>query len=325
MKEFDIIRRLLRPLSRSESAAGLADDVSMLPISDCPLIVTTDTLVEHVHFNSSDPLYSVGKKLVRVNVSDCLAKAAQPRFALFNLTWPHSRGDDELEALIQGLSDDFQYFGIDLIGGDTTSSRNDIVLSLTLFGECVRNEGPVRRSGAQPDDDIWVSGSIGDGFLGLKARHSSDLGNQLRKAELHYLVPQIPDRTIAECIGRFASGSIDVSDGLIADARHLSDASGVQLVISADKVPFSDEARHVVTTAGLGISLSDLISGGDDYQCLFTAPQKFREEIESFKEVYDLTLTRIGDVRSGAGVLAMDRSGKVFKALNSGWEHGKTL
>ena len=117
MKEFDLISQYLRPLSSSEEAAGLTDDVSVVPEMAGSAIITTDTLVEHVHFNRTDPMDLVGKKLVRVNVSDCYAKAALPRFALFNLTWPADRSDDDLRLLIEGLKADLEFFGIDLIGG----------------------------------------------------------------------------------------------------------------------------------------------------------------------------------------------------------------
>ncbi len=311
MKEFEFIRTLLSPLAQSRGAASLKDDVALL---DSGLIVTTDTLVEGVHFLSADPFETVGKKLVRVNVSDCLAKGALPYQALFNLVWPSNRSDDDLHALVNGLSSDLRAFDIDLIGGDTTSSPDRLVLSLTLFGRALGASVP-RRGSAREGDDIWVTGTIGHGVAGLRAI-MRNLEREFQQSVLHYRVPQLPSVEIAHLIAQHANASADISDGLIADLGNICEASQCGAAITLSDIPL------VQGVSPLDLNSVDLLSGGDDYQCLFTAPQGRRGVIEAAARHGNFAVTCIGLCEAGTGVHLLDAGGMPIKLLKTGWEHG---
>lgn len=299
-------------------ADELRDDVSLLPEQGSRRqIITTDTLVEGVHFLSDDPLETVGQKLVRVNVSDILAKGALPTAALFNLTWPKGRSEEDLRSLIAGLGQSIPS-QFSLIGGDTTSTNGPMVLSLTLIGECL-GAGPVRRSGASVGDDIWVTGTIGDAYLGLKVRLGELASDEALVRAYH--IPQIPDFLIARCVSEFANASVDVSDGLLADIGHIAEVSGLRAELVQDDVPLSEAARRILTNDATNIGMIDLLGGGDDYQTLFTAAVGKRVDIETFGAENGLKMTRIGRMVEGTGVALFDPSGNPVNFLTTGWQH----
>lgn len=311
MKEFDLIAGRLRSLS-GKPGLNLIDDVAVL--SDQPeagWVITSDTLVEGTHFRSSDPLESVGRKLVRVNVSDLFAKATKPQWAILNMTWPKDREDHDLNAFIDGLASDLERFGIKLIGGDTTTSQSDFVLSLTLFGRPLSDRGPVLRSGGSPHDDLWLSGPVGDGYLGLIDQQSYP------HAAGHYLEPRLASVEQLELIARHATGSLDVSDGLVADAGHLAAASGMAIEIHSEACPLSVDGRRFVGRPAETDRLIRLITGGDDYCVLFTAPLESRALLES-------AMFRIGRTFEGTGVKVIGRDGEPLQILKGGYEHGST-
>lgn len=311
MKEFDLIASRLRSLS-GRPGLNLLDDVAVL--SDQPesgWVITSDTLVEGTHFRSSDPLASVGSKLVRVNVSDLFAKAAEPQWAILNLTWPKDRQDHDLSALIDGLASDLERFGIKLIGGDTTTSKSDVVLSLTLFGRPLRERGPVLRSGGSPHEDLWLSAPVGDGYLGLNDPQSYP------HAAGHYLEPRLASAEQLELIARHATGSLDVSDGLVADASHLAAASGLAIEIESEACPLSVDGRRFVGQSADTDRLITLLTGGDDYCVLFTAPVESRASLER-------AMHRIGSTCEGKGVKVIGRDGEPLQILKGGYEHGST-
>jgi len=315
MNEFDLIRRYFAPLATSPGADQLRDDVAEIAPG---LIATKDAIVEGIHFLPDDPLDTVAQKLVRVNVSDIIAKGGRPDAALLALIWPRSRPHDQLEAFARGLGKDLQRWGAYLAGGDTTSTDGPLTLTLTLTGK-VGERGPVRRSGAQPGDDIWVTGTIGDSWLGLQAATGA-LGPLTAEARnllvSKYRVPEPPRLSFADVASAFATSSIDVSDGLIADAGHIAEASAARLVLLAADIPLSPVASHYVLNAKA--DLRDLLTGGDDYQTLFTAAASDRAAITAARE----RLTRIGRVEQGAGVSVLDASGaELDLGGQSGWKH----
>jgi len=314
MDEFDLIRRYFAPLASSPGADGLRDDVAEISPG---LIATKDAIVEGVHFLPDDPIATVAQKLVRVNVSDIIAKGGKPDAALLALVWPKGRASEQLGDFSRALGADLARWGAHLVGGDTTSTPGPLTLTLTLFGR-VGARGPVRRSGAQVGDDVWVSGTIGDGLLGLMAakgafgKLSAEANNLLVS---RYRVPEPPRLAFAELVAAYATGSVDVSDGLVADAGHIAEASDVKLVIHAKDVPLSAIGGAYVSNAK--VTLSALLTGGDDYQTLFTASASARAEIERSGQ----TVTRIGFVEQGAGVNVLDASGAEMAFESAGWTH----
>ena len=314
MDEFDLIRRYFAPLASSPGADGLRDDVAEIAPG---LIATKDAIVEGVHFLPDDPISTVAQKLVRVNVSDIIAKGGKPDAALLALVWPKGRAPEQLGDFSRALGADLARWGAHLVGGDTTSTDGPLTLSLTLLGR-VGERGPVRRSGAQVGDDVWVSGTIGDGALGLMAAQgvfgklSAEASNLLVS---RYRVPEPPRLAFADIVAANATGSIDVSDGLVADAGHIAEASGVRIVLRAADVPLSATADFYLTNGKVG--LDALLTGGDDYQTLFTAPTSARAKIEQAGHA----VSRIGIVEQGAGVRVLDASGGEMAFESAGWRH----
>lgn len=310
MNEFDLIRRYFAPLATSPGADQLRDDVAEIAPG---IIATKDAIVEGIHFLPDDPLESVAQKLVRVNVSDIIAKGGRPDAALLALVWPKGRPHEQLEGFARGLGKDLARWGAHLAGGDTTSTDGPLTLTLTLTGR-VGARGPVRRSGAQVGDDVWVTGTIGDSWLGLQAATGA-LGKLTAEAHnllvSRYRVPEPPRLPIADIVADHATASIDVSDGLAADAGHIAEASAVELIIRAADVPLSAVGQSYVDNGRA--SLTDLLTGGDDYQTLFTAPQSARASIAA--------ATRIGEVKAGQGVTLLDGAGAPMALKRTGFRH----
>ncbi|MEO1406205.1 MAG: thiamine-phosphate kinase, partial [Pseudomonadota bacterium] len=231
MSEFDWIAKYFAPLAKGAGAVGLTDDVAQLVPEN--RIITTDALIETVHFLSTDPIDTVARKLVRVNVSDVLAKGAKPAEALLTICWPKTRTEDQLRRFAEAFGDELAKWDIDLAGGDTVTSPSTLFLSLTLTGALPEGAGPIRRSGAKPGDTVWITGEIGWGGVGLadaKANKSSEAAGR-------YRVPEIPSITLADTILTHANASMDVSDGLVADLTKLLTASGCGAEIALDTVP----------------------------------------------------------------------------------------
>ena len=314
MDEFDLIRRYFAPIATSPGADDLRDDVAEIAPG---LIATKDAIVEGIHFLPDDPLDTVAQKLVRASISDIVAKGGKPEAALLALIWPKGRPHEQLEDFARGLGKDLQYWGAHLVGGDTTSTNGPLTLSLTLLGK-VGARGPVRRSGAKPGEDVWVTGDIGDSWLGLQAATVA-LGKLTAEVQTQlvarYRVPEPPRLSFADLISARVSSSIDVSDGLVADAGHIARASSVRLLIGASLVPLSALASHYISN-GMA-NLRDMLTGGDDYQTLFTAPQTARNAIRS----NGTKLTRIGQVTEGEGVLVLDTNDEPLLFEATGWRH----
>ncbi len=314
MDEFEVIRRYFAPLAASAGAHGLRDDVAEIAPG---LIASKDVIVEGVHFLLTDPIDTVARKLVRANVSDIVAKGARPDAALLGLVWPRLRPVTQIEEFARALGEDLAQWGAHLVGGDTTSTDGPLVLSLTLLGKA-RARGPVRRAGAAPGDDLWVSGTIGDGWLGLQMAKGA-IGELTADDQAHliarYRVPEPPKLAFADLVAEVASASIDVSDGLVADAGHMAAASHVGIVIHASDVPFGPVALRVLEHARC--DLGSLLTGGDDYQTLFTAPQARRGAIA----VSGHDLTRIGHVQGGEGVRVLSEAGEALTLEHAGWRH----
>jgi thiamine-monophosphate kinase len=299
--EFELIARHFVPLASSFAARGLRDDAALLDGAG-PLVVTADTIVEGVHFLPSDPIDLVARKALRVNISDAAAKGAAPLHYLLALQWPRSRPADDISAFAAGLAADQAIFGCTLIGGDTTSTPGPLAAAITLLG---RPSGATpSRACAQIGDDLWVSGTIGDGALGLEAAlgRTPTLGQADVDALIaRYRLPQ-PRVGLAAVVATFATASMDVSDGLLGDARKIAAASGVRLTIRPEAVPISAAGRAWLTANPDG--LAHLLNGGDDYEILFTAPPVRRAAIVEASADVGVVVSRIGGAAEGAGVEA---------------------
>lgn len=318
--EFGRISEFFAPLA-GLGALDLTDDAALI---DCPpgyrLVITVDQLVEGIHFLPDDPPELIAKKLMRRNLSDLAAMAATPRHYLVTSALPASCGDDWVRRFAQGLADDQHHYGIALLGGDSTSTPGPVALTLTAIGHVAAGR-EIRRSGAKPGDKIWVSGTIGDSFLGLKvlrgelpalaAEHRDALAARFRLPE--------PRCSLGSRLIGIAHAMIDVSDGLVADLGHVCDTSKVGAAIALPRVPLSPAAREAV--AGNAALLAQLITGGDDYELLFTASPDEDEEITSLSASLGLPITEIGVIEAGEGVRVIDAAGNAVDIASAGWRH----
>ncbi len=322
--EFDIIAKYFAPLSTDyEGAFGLGDDVARVPSGD--FVVTKDLLVEGVHFRPKDPLSSVAKKALRVNLSDLAAKGARPLAYLLGCVWPAGVKEEAIADFAAGLREDQAAFKISLIGGDTTmhaAKGAPLMISVTMIG-APGSAGVIRRNGAKSGDDLYVSGTIGDAGLGLALLEGEWKPSASHKAFLaeRYRLPS-PRTALGGALSDLASASIDVSDGLIADAGHIARQSSVAIEIVAEKIPLSESARAWATAQENGdAAIGRLATFGDDYEILFTAPQSRRRSVEMASQLTKTTVSRIGSVSKGEGVRLIGSDAKPIGVAASGYDH----
>jgi thiamine-monophosphate kinase len=314
--EFDWIAAL-RPLARSTPALGLMDDTAILPgRPGFDLVISEDAMVEGVHFLAGEDAAIVARRLLRTNVSDLAAKAAEPFGYTLMTAWPPTRSWSDQEAFIRGLAEGGEELGVTLLGGDTVSTPGPLTVSATVFGWVPAGRA-VRRSGAKPGDALVVLGPIGDGLLGLKAARGeiSDPTGDLARA---YRLPE-PALHLRSALRAHASAAADVSDGLIADALHIAEASGCALVIDLERMPISTAAeRWLAAQPDLAQAMLALATGGDDYALVCAAPdgQALVQAAEEFE-----TPARIaGRFEAGQGVTVL-YGGESLRPERMGWRH----
>jgi len=321
--EFERIERLFKPLAAGyPGALGLTDDAALIRPSDGhELVVTTDTVVAGVHYVGDETPDLVARKLLRVNLSDLASMGARPVAYTLNIALPTALEDDWLEAFTQGLARDQAEFGISLAGGDSVSTPGPVTLTVTAFGEVPAGTA-LRRSGAKPGDVVFVSGTIGDGALGLKVQRG--MLPALSQAERdaltqRYRLPQ-PRLACGARLRGIAHAAFDVSDGLVADLGHIADTSGVAARIDVASVPLSDAARAALA---LDPSLRDaVLGGGDDYELLFTVPPDAVSHVAALSRSLALPLTAIGAIEAGSGVRLLDVDGTEIALAARGFTHG---
>jgi thiamine-monophosphate kinase len=321
--EFETIARLFAPLAEGwPGAFKLQNDAATLGLAPGEeAVLTLDTMTEGVHFLPGDPPELVAKKLLRVNLSDLAAMGAEPLGYLLSLAKPKERGEDWIEAFAAGLREDQALYGLHLLGGDSTSIKGPLSLSLTAIGKVPAGQA-LTRGGARPGDRLYVSGTIGDAALGLKVLCEEDLGLDKRARDQlsdRYRLPQ-PRLALGRELLGLASACLDVSDGLVGDAAHIAEVSGVGLEIQAGRVPFSEAAAQALSLdRGL---LETLVTGGDDYELLFTAPEGAEETLKALSARLDLPITAVGRVTEGAAkVTLLDESGRELALTKGGWTH----
>ena len=325
--EFDLIRRYLAPLAdAAPGALGLTDDAALLtPPADCELVVTADALVAGVHFLPDDPPDQVARKLLRVNLSDLAAMGARPLGYLITASCPAETQESWVASFAEGLAADQAIFGITLLGGDTTSTPGPLSLSLTAIG-AVATGRALRRATARAGDLLFVSGTIGDAALGLRAARGglAGLSDDLRgHLAARYRLPQ-PRLALGQALAgdALATAAIDVSDGLVADVGHICETSGLAGEIVAAGVPLSEAARAAMSGATPARpGLADLLTGGDDYELAFTVAPHRADAVTDLSRKLDLPLTRIGAMTAGQGVRVRGPDGTAIAIESGGWTH----
>jgi thiamine-monophosphate kinase len=268
--EDSLIARYFKPIATDPGAFGLDDDAAQLKAEGEDIVVTTDAIVEGVHYLPNDPPDTVARKALRVNLSDLAAKGATP--AGFVLTLALRTVDEAwLAAFASGLGEDAKSFDCPLLGGDTVSTPGPSMVSITAFGR-VADRKMVHRSGARPGDRVVVTGTIGDAALGLDLLKGGAVAKALSGDSAatdmltsRYRVPQ-PRNALALAVRNHANAAMDVSDGLAGDLTKLCAASGISADIETSLVPLSTAAAGLLARGVIG--LEALISGGDDYEIL---------------------------------------------------------
>ncbi|MHB1245786.1 MAG: thiamine-phosphate kinase [Sulfuriferula sp.] len=313
--EFDLIQRHFTRTAPN-AVLGVGDDCALLqPGAGMQLAISTDTLVADVHFFADTDPHKLGWKSLAVNLSDLAAMGATPRWATLALTVPEV-DDDWLAAFASGVFHCADQYGVSLVGGDTT--RGALNLTFTVIGEVPPNQA-LRRDGAQPDDEIWVSGTLGDAALALAVLQgranltTPDLATLALR--LHTPTPRVE---LGLALRGLASSAIDISDGLLADLGHILSRSGVGARIEYALLPLGeivhDYAAHPEFDACV-------LSGGDDYELCFTAPTAHHQALDEIATRLDLRLTCIGRIHAEPGLNVCNAQGQVLDIRCTGYDH----
>jgi thiamine-monophosphate kinase len=300
-----LIARHFAPLAKHPGALGLSDDAAIVePPPGCDLVLTTDGIIAGVHFFADDAPDTVGRKALRVNLSDLAAKGATPLGFVLTLALPDGIGDAWLAPFARGLGADAQAFGCPLLGGDTDRTPGPIAISIAAFG-AVPHGQMLRRGGAKAGDRVVVTGTIGDAALGLLLRRDPPAAERWGLAEAdrnrlraRYLLPE-PRNAIAEPLRRHASAAMDISDGLAGDLAKLCRASAVVAEVEAARVPLSPATRTVL--AKEPALIETILTGGDDYEVLACVSAEHVEWLCREAAAMDVAITEIGTLRAGGG------------------------
>lgn len=295
-----LIARYFRPLATDPGAFGLVDDAAILSSSGDDIVVTTDAVVEGVHYLATDPSDTIARKALRVNLSDLAAKGAVPAGFVLTLAL-RGKEDAWLRPFADALGEDANAFACPLLGGDTVSTPGPQMISITAFGRVPKGR-MVGRTGARPGDRILVTGTIGDAALGLDVLTGGEAAAALAqdRAAQNYLIDRYrvprPRNALADVVRDHASAGMDVSDGLAGDLAKLCAASGVSAVIEADHVPVSPAAAAALAAVGF----ENLVSGGDDYEVLCTVPEARCAEFARGAKRAGVAVTMIGAIIAGS-------------------------
>jgi thiamine-monophosphate kinase len=319
--EFTRIARFFAPLAAGfPGAFGLTDDAATFGLAAGEqAVVTTDAVVAGVHFIGDEPPGLIARKALRVNLSDLAAKGARPIGYTLAAVLPAAIDDAWLTAFAAGLAADQAAFGIPLIGGDTVGTQGPLTLSITALGAVQGRM--LRRAGARPGDRIYVSGTLGDAALGLKVLRG-DLA-ELAQADRDFLadryrLPQ-PRLALGRAIAHQASAGLDVSDGLVQDLGHIAACSEVGAVLALDRLPLSGAGAAAL--AAESALRAAVLGGGDDYELLFTASQEKHDIIAKLASEAVTSVTEIGEIVAGQGVVVRDAAGRDVTPAMRGYQH----
>ncbi|MDA8383104.1 MAG: thiamine-phosphate kinase [Betaproteobacteria bacterium] len=315
LSEFGVIRRFFTRAS-PHAVLGVGDDAALVrPSEGMLLAVSADMLLVHHHFFPDDDPFQLGAKCLAVNLSDMAAMGAKPRWATLGLALPEV-DEPWLEQFSAGFFALARRYGVDLVGGDT--SRGPLTVCVQIMGEVPPGQA-LRRSGAQPGDDLWVSGHLGDAALALAyLQRRIALSPAQAKACLPALHAPTPRVKLGLALRGLATSAIDLSDGLASDLSHVLEASGVAAEVDASRLPVSPTgAQHLTAPAGLAC----VVAGGEDYELLFTAPAARREDVVRLARSTDVPLTLIGRIMAGTGLTLRDAQGCPIGLAKPGFDH----
>jgi len=321
--EFGLIRRIRKWINFSGPALiqGIGDDVAVIEVGTKALLVTTDILIEGIHFDLSwmDP-YPLGKKSLAVNLSDIASMGGIPKYFLVSIGLPKNLPVSFVSSFYLGLKQEANRFRVELIGGDTSLSQKMIV-NICLLGEGGKRN-LLFRKGARVGDDLFVSGRLGDSALGLKILQEKTKIKGSEGLVKKHLSPS-PRVELGQAIAKhhLATAMIDVSDGLLIDASHLLEESEVGARIWEDRIPLSRPYRKWVRSFSKD-PFHFALSGGEDFELLFTAPSTMREKIASLARSLKIPITRIGEILAKEeGLHMISKDGEDYSPSRLGFEH----
>lgn len=285
MNEFDYIDKYFRPLT-NKFALNLKNDAAIFnQKSSFDLIISTDSLVEGIHFFGNEDPADIAKKSLRVNLSDMAAMGAKPLFYNLALSVPKVKASQFLPKFVKGLQDDQEMFDIKLIGGDLTSSLKHIYITITIFGKTSKGKS-IPRDGAKIGDCLYVSGILGLSKIGLDNYNSNV--KELQEAKRKYLLPQ-PRVDLGISLKNIANSMIDISDGLVQDATHLAKNSELTVELNLSKIPLPN-----INKIDKKLILDSALYGGDDYELLFSCDPFYENSLVKLSSKMNLKLTKIG-------------------------------
>ena len=327
MAEFDLIERIrARAIARDGVLLGIGDDAALLQVpAGHELAVTADTLNAGVHFPADAAPADIGWKALAVNLSDLASMGARPAWCTLSLSLP---GDDTawLDAFLDGFLGLADTHAVALVGGDTT--RGPLSIAVTAMG-WVEAGAALRRDGARPGDDVWVTGTLGDaaaalvlgGYVPIPLDGVTmpvvEAGNAAAlRARLARPAPRV---AVGRALAGLAHACVDVSDGLLADLGHICRRSGVGAEIELARLPASPALRAAYADDELRAALQ--AAGGDDYELCFSASTAAREAVARALEQAGTTGTRIGRITDGDGVRALAADGSPWRPFRGGYVH----
>ena len=290
MDEFDLIRKYLMPISSAESQFLSNDGAVFKPKNKIDYVVSTDTIVEKIHFKGNESPDLIAKKALRTNLSDLAAMGADPEFYSLSLSLPRIKAKCFIENFVKGLKEDQDEYNIKLLGGDLTASSGLITITINIIGS-VPSGKSISRSKSVANDLLYVTGILGLSNIGLLNLDNND--NKYTMAKLKYYLPQ-PRLNFSTSVRDFVTSMIDISDGFIQDCKHLARMSNLEFVINLENLPISK-----IDLLTYEERLNAALIGGDDYELLFTSPPSFKKEITKIAKAQGLQVTNIGYVKSG--------------------------
>lgn len=319
--EFGFIDRIAAAVKNAPSVViSIGDDAAAVkPKPGYLSLLTSDMLIEEVHFTRahSDPR-TLGRKSLSVNLSDLAAMGANPSAFLLSLAIPDTISLEYLDNFMAGMLERADQFGITLIGGDTCASKGGLAISVTAIGEQLP-ERVVRRSGAKQGDLIFVTGTVGDSALGLELLRR---GDRTGTAVMRHLDPEPRVKAgIALAESALVTSMIDVSDGLLADLGHILKQSGVGARLDLGNIPLSDEySRQATLLTEDPFSLA--LSGGEDYELLFTSPPHLKDQVYCCMSACNVAVSLIGEINGGEPRVAIvTAEGTEYLPQKRGFNH----
>lgn len=320
ISEFSLIKKYFAPFAGNGSFELRDDAAEIVPSKGMSLVITQDAIAEGIHFFADDEPRLIAKKALRVNLSDIAAKGATPKYISLALGLGRYWSETWVAEFAKGLCEDCTTYNIQLTGGDTFTTGAGYVISITAIGELPSGQY-VSRLGAKPDDALYVTGQIGDGALGLLARQNKfdDLGNEDKSYLINrYLLPQ-PRTELSQAILKFATASMDISDGLVGDLEKLCNASNLSAIVEVKNIPFSEASRRIMESESN--YLKTALTGGDDYEILFTVNPVDCDAFENAISSMPFPVKRIGTISSGQGVKVFDTEGQVIEFDKTSYDH----